>query len=210
MGGVVGNIEMLKNRVLEQAREQAAEILDRAKRVAERDLVYARDEAEEIASQQRARVSPLAEIEGRKTLVDAEMEARRSLLEKKEELVSRIFDEAKSKLEELRGTRAYMDIIGKLIEEGVASIGEGAVIEFGEKDKSIFTPQATSVIESYITEALGADFKLGFRCIGDNISSGVRITSKDGRIIVDNSFSNRLRRLGEELRGEVSEMLLEE
>ncbi len=210
MGGVVGDIEALKGRILKQAQEEAAEILDRASRVAERDLVYAREEAEEIASQQRAKTRSLAEIEGRKTIVDAEMEARRKLLEKKEELVARVFVEAENKLEELRGSKTYMDIVAKLIAEGVASIGQGATVEFGEKDRDIFTSKAISSIESHVTESLGADIQLKFQCVGDHISSGVRIISKDGRVIIDNSFSNLLKRLKEELRGEVAEISLQE
>ncbi len=210
MGGVVGNVEALKDRILKQAQEQAAQILDRARRVAERDLVYAKEEADEIASQQRAKIRPMAEMEGRKTIVDAEMGARRELLEMKEELVSRIFAEAESKLEELRGSKTYMDIVTKLIEEGVVSIGEGAIIEFGEKDRDLFTSKAISSIESLMTKKAGASFQLKFQCVGDHISSGVRIRSKDGRVLIDNSFSNLLKRLKEELRGEVAEILLQD
>ena len=210
MGGVVGDVGTLRDRILKQAQEESSEILDRARRVAERDLVYAKEEADEIVSQQRAKMGPTAEMVGRKTIVDVEMEARRKLLEKKEDLVSRIFAEAESRLEELRGSKTYMDMLTKLIAEGVASMGAGATIEFGEKDRDIFTPEAISSIESRVTTSLGTDLQLKFQCVGEHISSGVRIRSKDGRVIIDNSFSNRLRILKEELRGEVAEMLLQE
>ena len=210
MGGVVGNVDALKEKILKQAQEQAANTLDKAKRASERDLVYAREEAEEIRSQHRAKIHPMAKIEGRKSLMDAEMDARRKLLEKKEELVFRIFAEAESKLEELRGSQAYMDVISKLIEEGVTSISGDVIVEFGEKDKDVLTPDAISSIESHLRKSLGRDFQLQFQCVGDKISSGVIIKSKDKRVIVDNSLSNRLRRLEEERRGEVSEILLKE
>ena len=210
MGGVVGDIGALKEKILKQAQEQAASTIDRAQRVSERDLVYARQEAEEIRSQHRAKIHPMAEVEGRKAIVDAEMEARRKLLEKKEELVSRIFAEAEKKMEETRGSQAYLDIISNLITEGVASIGGDVIIQFGEKDKDIFTPDAVSAIEAHVNESLKSDVQLQFQCVGSSISAGVTVTSKDGRIIVDNSFFNRLRRLKEELRGEVSDILLKE
>lgn len=210
MGGVVGDVEALRTEVLKQAREQAASTLDRAQRVSERDLVYARQEAEEIKSQQRVNVQPMAEMEKKKTIAAAKMEARARLLEKKEELVSRVFAEAENRLEELRGSEAYMDIIRKLIEEGVVSIGGDAIVEFGEKDEGILTPEAVSLIESRVAESLGKHLQLQFRCVDDNISAGVVVRSRDGRAIIDNSFSGRLKRLREELRGEVSEMLLEE
>ena len=210
MAGVVGDVDALRSQILKQAQEQAAEMLDRAQRVLERDLVYAQEEAEEIRSQQRAKVQPMAEMEKRKAIAAAEMEARRKLLEKKEELVSRVFTEAENRLGKLRGSETYMEIISELIEEGVASINGDAIVEFGEEDKGIFTPEAMSAIESRMVESLGKDFQLEFRCVGNNISAGAMIRSKDGRIIIDNSFSSRLRRLREELRGKVSEMLLQE
>jgi len=210
MGRVIGDIEALKGKILEQAREQAVATLDRARRVSERDLVYAKAEADEISSQQRAEIQPRAEMEQRKTLAAAEMEARRNLLEKKEELVSRVFAEAENELEELRGSDAYMDIIFRLIEESADNINGDMIVEFGEKDKDTFTPEVISLIESRIAGSLGTEVRLQFRCAGDTISAGVLIRSEDGRMIIDNSFSGRLNRLKEELRGKVSEMLLEE
>jgi len=210
MGGVVGDVEALRTEILRQAREQAINTLDRAQRVSERDLVYAQQEAEEVKFQQRAKVQPMAEAEKRRTIAAAEMEARRKLLEKKEELVSRIFAEAENRLEQLRGSQAYIDIIYKLIQAGVASIGGDAIVEFGEKDKTIFTPETISSIEFSILKSLGKSLQLQFRCVGNDVSAGVIIRSRDGRAIIDNSFSGRLKRLKEELRGKVSEMLLQE
>lgn len=207
MPEVVGNVEALKNKILEQAREEASNALDRARRIAERDLVYAREEAEEIKAQQRAEVQPLLEAEKKKIVVAAEMEARKKLLEKKEELVDRIFTEAENRLIELRGSKDYVHVISRSIEEAVTTIDADAIVEFGEKDSDIFTPDYISSIESRIGESLGRKLQLQFQCIGGKISAGVIIKSKDGRIIIDNSFSGRLRRLKEEMRGKVSEML---
>ena len=209
MGTVVGDVEALKGRILKQAQEQAAEILDRAKRVSERDIAYAGEEAQELRDQQRSKIDPMADMEGRKTLMGAEMEARRILLEKKDELVARIFAQAESELEKMRGSETYMNMIARSVEEGVASVGAEATVEFGEKDKDIFTPEAISSMESHIAKSLGVEPRLEFRYVGGDIASGVIVKSKNGRIIMDNSFSNRLKRLKEELRGEVAEMLLE-
>ncbi len=207
MAGVVGDVEALKSKILEQAREEALKALDRAKRVAERDLVYAREEAEEIKAQQRAEIQPLLEAERKKTIVAAEMEARKKLLEKKEELVDRIFAEAEKRLIELRGSKDYVDIISRSIEDAVTTINADAIVEFGEKDNDIFAPDDISSIKLRIAESLGRKLQLQFQCVGDKISAGVIVKSKDGRIIIDNSFSGRLRRLKEEMRGKVSEML---
>ncbi len=210
MAGVVGDVEALKSKILEQAREEASKALDRAKRVAERDLVYAQEEVEEIKAQQRAEILPLLEAEKKKIIVAAEMEARKKLLEKKEELVYRIFAEAENRLIQLRGSKDYVYIISRSIEEAVTTINGDAIIGFGEKDSDIFTPDYISSIKSRVAESLGENLQLQFQCVGDKISAGVIIKSKDGKVIIDNSFSSRLRRLKEEMRGKVSEMLLQE
>ena len=209
MDRTIGDVEALKNQIIGQAQEQAAETLDKARRVSERDMVYARQEAEEIRSDNRAEASSLVEAEKKKNIVSAEMEARRKLLEKKEQLVSRIFAEAEDRLAELRGSETYVDIVSGLIEEGVASIGGDAIVEYGAKDRDVFTPEATSLMEARVAKSLGKSLQVQFRSVGGNVSSGVTIRSKDGRIVIDNSFSGRLSRLKEELRGEVSEMLLQ-
>jgi vacuolar-type H+-ATPase subunit E/Vma4 len=210
MGGVVRDVEALKGAVLRKAQNEAESILDRVRRVSERDLAHAREEAEGIRAKHREKVLPMAEMEKRKAMAAVEMEDRRALLEKKEELVSRIFAEAESKLEEMRDSQAYVDIISKLIEECVTSIGDDSTIEFGKKDKDVFTEGLVSCIESQVTRALKIDLRLQFRCVGDDISAGVIVWSQDGRVVVDNSFSTRLRILKEELRGKVCEMLPEE
>lgn len=209
MGGV-GSLETLRSEILKQAREQSLAILDRAQRVAERDLEYAHEEASEIKRQQRAKVQPTLDMEKKKIIAAAEMESRKKLLQKKEELVSRLFAEAESKLEEIRGSSLYIDIIYRSVENGIVSIGNDLIVEFSQKDRDIFTQELMSSIRSRVMERFGPDIDLQFRGVGDDISAGVVIRSKDGKVIMDNSFSSLLRRLKEDLKGEICEILLQE
>ncbi|MBD3182278.1 hypothetical protein GF312_08300 [Candidatus Poribacteria bacterium] len=210
MGGVVGNVDALREEILRRAKEQAAEIIERAERVAKRDMAYAKKEVREIAQQHKARVQPMAEMEKRKTLVTAQMQSRRNLLEKKDQLVSSIFSEAEKKLEEMRGSREYSDLMLRLLTDGINSIDGDVVIEYGDKDKDFFTSQNISSIKSIAKESLDKKSDLEFRNVGDSISAGVIIKSANGRIVIDNSFTELLRRLKDEIRGKVSEILLQE
>jgi len=208
MGGV-GNIETLRNEILRQAKEQASAIVDREKRVAERDLEFAREDAKTVREQERSKLQPLVDTEEKKISSAAEMEARRMLLKKKEELVSRLFADVEHKLEEMRNSDLYINIVSKSIESGFKTIGESLIVEFGEKDKNLFTNKVISSIKSKVSESLGTNVELKFQSAGDSISSGVVIKSKDGRIVIDHSFSNLMKRLEEELRGKISEILLQ-
>ncbi|MEK7399070.1 MAG: V-type ATP synthase subunit E [Candidatus Poribacteria bacterium] len=206
----VGSLETLRDQILKQAKEQASAVIEREQRIAEHDLEFAKEDADKIKEQQKARIQSLVDIEKRKILASAEMESRRMLLEKKEELVSNIFAEAETKLEEMRGSKLYIDAVTKSIENAVDNIGDNLIVEFSEKDKSIFIKDLISSIESDISKAVGKNVKLEFRSSGENISAGVIIKSKDGRIIIDNTFSNLIKRLEEDIRGKVSEILLQE
>jgi len=208
MGGV-GNIETLRSEILRQAKEQASAIVDREKRVAERDLEFAREDAKTVREQERSKLQPLVDTEEKKISSAAEMEARRMLLKKKEELVSRLFADVEHKLEEMRNSDLYINIVSKSIESGFKTIGGSLIVEFGEKDKNLFTNKVISSIKSKVSESLGTNVELKFQSAGDSISSGVMVKSKDGRIVIDHSFSNLMKRLEEELRGKISEILLQ-
>ncbi|HGE70349.1 TPA: hypothetical protein ENX78_05895, partial [Candidatus Poribacteria bacterium] len=153
MGGV-GNIETLRNEILRQAKEQASTIVEREQRIAERDLEYAREDAKAIREQERAKLQPLIETEKKKISSSAEMEARRILLEKKEELVSKLFADVEHKLEQMRGSDSYVDLIAKSIENGFETIGSELIVEYGEKDKEIFSDSFISKIKSRISKSL--------------------------------------------------------
>jgi V/A-type H+-transporting ATPase subunit E len=206
----VGSLETLRDQILKQAKEQASAVIEREQRIAEHDLEFAKEDVDKIKEQQKARIQSLVDIEKRKILASAEMESRRMLLEKKEELVSNIFAEAETKLEEMRGSKLYIDAVTKSIENAVDNIGDNLIVEFGEKDKSVFKKDLISSIESSVSKAVGKNVKLEFKPSGENISAGVIIKSKDGRMIIDNTFSNLIKRLEEDIRGKVSEILLQE
>ncbi len=209
MGGV-GNIETLRNEIIRQAKEQASVIVEREQRIAERDLEYAREDAKAIQEQERSKLQPLVETEKKKISSSAEMEARRILLEKKEELVSKLFADVEQRLEQMRNSDNYVDIIARSIENGFETIGNDLVVEYSEKDKEIFSDNFISKIKSRISKSIGVKVNIEFQSSNDIMSAGVIIKSRDGRIVIDDSFSNLIKRLKEELRGKVSEILLQE
>jgi len=206
----VGSLETLRDQILKQAKEQASAVIEREQRIAERDLEFAKEDVDKIKEQQKVKIQSLIDVEQRKILASAEMESRRMLLEKKEELVSKIFAEAETKLEEMRGSELYINVVTKSIENAVANIGDSLIVEFGEKDKSIFKKDLISSIESNVSKSVGKNVQLEFKPSNENISAGIIIKSKDGRMIIDHTFSNVIKRLEEDIRGKVSEILLQE
>jgi V/A-type H+-transporting ATPase subunit E len=208
MGGV-GSIDNLRSEILKQAKEQSAALLEREKRIAERDLEFAKEDAEKFKEQQKIKAQSVVDMEKRKIIASAEMEARRILLEKKEDLVSKLFIEAKTKLEEMRGSDLYINVVSKSIENAASAIGENLIVEFCENDKAVFTRDIMFSIKSRVSKAFGSDIDIEFKCIGNNISAGVIIKSKDERLVIDNSFSSLIKRLEEDIRGNVSEILLD-
>jgi len=208
--GRIGNIEALREEILNQAKEQASAALEREQRISERDLSYAKEDAEKIKSEYLAKQKSVEDVESRKYRSSTEMEARRMQLQKKDELVSRLFDDIELKLEEMRGSKAYLDIIKRSIMDAVSSIGNSLLVEYGENDKDIFNKNVNASIQSDISNALGNNVSLKFAQSKEDIPAGVIIKSSDGRMIVDSSFPSLMRGLKEEMRGKVSEILLKE
>ena len=200
----IEDIKSFTNEIISQARKEAESIIDRAKRAAEHDIRFAREDAEAIREEYKAQTKKLALQEERKVFTEARQEARQKLWQKKQELVSKAFDTAEKKIRKFRNSSGYRDSLIALAREGVEGIGEGKMtVLVNPEDVEFFTNELLSEMESNLS-----DVELEV-CPEPNISAGVIIMSNDGRVIVENSYTARLERLREDLRGKVAELLLE-
>jgi len=201
----IENINSLTNEIINQSKKEAEAIVDRAKRAAEHDIRFAHEDAEAIRKEYRTKAKKLALQEERKVFTQAHQNARKMLWQKKQELVSKVFDEAEKELKEFRNSPDYRESLITLTKEGIEGIGRGKMKVFiNPKDEKFFTDELIKELESSLPDVV-------LEIVHDNdISAGVTIVSQDGKVVYENSYSDRLERLKDELRGKVAEMLLEE
>jgi vacuolar-type H+-ATPase subunit E/Vma4 len=124
-------------------------------------------------------------------LSEARRASSRNILNAKEELIETCFAQAREHLRTLTG-QEYHDIMTRLIKESLALIGDSGVATLTrEEDKAILSSFPHLTVKPKLAPGLG----------------GLIIESKDGKIVVDNTFEAILKRHKEDIRTEVANIL---
>jgi len=183
-------IEEILSKIREDADREASNILDNARREVEQKVKEAEDKARAKANEILKRAE--REIENRKKaeLAKIRQEVKREILNKKEEIIQICFKEALERLRNLSG-KDYEKLVEKLIKRGAKEIGkECTIIPSREEDSKIAK-------------------KLGLKVSKNRVrsSGGVVIVSDDGKVSVDNTFEEILKREEASLRMKIGNLL---
>ena len=201
--------DKISETILKDAREKAKTIVDQAeksaKSIIENRRQSARQTAEKYVYSLLKRSENEAAIIKGKVATDIKKKASWIVLSEKDRLVTKVLNEAKSRLMNLQKTKKYQPIIEKLIVEAGTVLGGGALeIMLNENDKSL--PLKLKELEKQITEKTGSKTQL--QLSKQQIkTAGVTVKTKDGRIFVDNTFEAILRRRERELRLKTARIL---
>ncbi len=174
-----------RERLLEEARKRAQEILQRAEA-----------EAAELVETHRRIVE--AEVEAARVRAQgtARLRAASLVLAAKDEQLHAVFEQAREELVRLtRDPSRYEAVLQALLREAVAAFQGPVVVECAEQD--LPTVQAA-------LQALGRDAEVR---PNPEVWGGVRVQSPDGRFVVENTLSSRLERGKQVLLAEVADIL---
>jgi len=205
MSNISRGLASITKEILEDAERDARNIISRAEAEAERILKHAKEEAErryeEIIKKGKERIKD----KKRQAISLFELETKNNLLEAKEEIIEEVYDEAIKRLRRYTCTEEYTNCILRLIREASRQINSDAlIIRLNERDHQILTKKRLDELSRKLgVKIIKSDEKIN--CIG-----GVVVTSLDGKIIVDNTFENRLRILKDSLRTKIAKILFEE
>lgn len=169
-----------------------AKTLSDAKAEAEKILNEARKNSESIAEQRRAQSEKELSEEKLRSIASARLEAKRKLLEARDEVLKKYEDEALRYLKEFAHSPQYKDFLWKMAKDGVAKIGNGAIVEVNASDMKLLG-------------TAGIDFKVSPKpidCIGGTI-----VSSTDGKRRVDNTLESIFNERKEDLRLKLSEQV---
>lgn len=181
----------------EQCRSECQAIFQEAHRQAEEIVRRAEEEAEEIRHSKREKVIAAAESEAAAMLYSARLRAKNLAVEVKESVLEDAFKKAGEEAGRLRESGDYQRIFTTLLEEALASIGEGGVLHVDPRDRA--------VAEKAIEETGNADrmaIQEDLQCLG-----GLVVSDREGRINIVNTFDERLKRARERLKLEVTSVL---
>jgi V/A-type H+-transporting ATPase subunit E len=137
-----------------------------------------------------------AESAKRQIIGAAELEARNAQLKALERAVNEAFEQATKKISDSRG-EDYEQALGRLIQEGLEVIGQGAVVRCAPRDRQVVAsaikklPRAKVTLDEKPVETVG----------------GVIMATVDGSVRFDNTLEARLERMRPTLRKEVAALL---
>ena len=198
--------------LIERVYQRRKEILAEAEREARRIRRAAEEEAKRIKGEAEKASKLIIDRRLRaareRILGEAEMEGRRKLMEAREELVSRVFEEATKRIESLindEGRRdEYLEILSKLIAEAVEKIGGSEfIVSANERDLELLKRNLGKIRRSLPSRELKLTLsEEPIECLG-----GVVVESGDRLKVYNNTLDGRLLRVRRLLSAKVAERL---
>ncbi len=187
-------IETIIDKINKETSENINKILKASKLESQKVITKAKNDLARELLQEQKKTEKNMEITRNIHLSNARRIARRTVLGKKEELINECFYQAKAQLKQLSGDE-YRTTIRKLITEGVKLIGnETIVIPSKDDDLGVIKEFSNLTLSNERTGAIG----------------GIILKSKDGKIIVNNTFDAILERYKDDIRTEVANALFSE
>ncbi len=207
----MGASEIVK-RIMEDAREEQERILREAREQVEARLNSAKADIEARKKQyidaERARAAENKE----RIIRSKRLAAKKLRWEMEEAAIKRVFDESLKRLPQIKESGfksiTYSDILAGLIKEGVMSITGGTG---NEELEVLLSADDTSFVTDEILDAIaretGGDIKITISKERIKTAGGVIVRRTDGKIEVNNTFEERMKRLSSELREHVARTL---
>jgi len=127
-------------------------------------------------------------------------------LSEKEPLVTSVLEEVMNKLKVFSQSGNYLPFLQKLIvDTGIALGGEKLEVILSEQDETL--PLEASMLTKNIIEKTGKEIELMISNTKIKSFGGCVVRTHDGRIIIDNTFSDILKRREREFRFEIAKIL---
>jgi vacuolar-type H+-ATPase subunit E/Vma4 len=184
--------QKLRDEILNDAKRKAERTLTRAKRDAAKAHEQAADEQKTEREQALARATERADARCRAILATVSQEVRQRRLRARENIIEQCLDEALAGAAGLSGDDAKTSL-GGLLAEAVQALGPGeAVVRV--------RPEDAAAISAEFLSSLGVDPATLTVQTDESLGGGVIVESADGRRQFDNTYATRRERLREQLR----------
>lgn len=189
---------MLKDRssiqaeILGSAEREGAELIDRAKRVVDRQALDAGREAEEILEAARQRANALLARERQNLLAQAVAEGRNLRLSKQNWYFEQIFSEVLQRLAAMPRDEAYLTVLKELAAEAAASLGVAEAVVRGNREDRDFLLEGDGLakLTAHVQDACGSDLALTLAEEPIDATGGLVLESADGRTAYYNTFDD--------------------
>ena len=193
------NAEEIRKVIHSEIAYETKEILERAKKEVAEVLKNANDETQK--AKHKASVELDRQINNIKDKVFSaiNLEKKRIALGEKSKLIEEIFVQIKLQAENFRNSNDYRDFLKKAIVEAAQVIDSFSLdILYSSPDEKMINAEFQEELRDFCRNKLSKDILLSF-IKSDFKDIGFIVQSKDGRVIFDNTFASRLRRVYDDI-----------
>ena len=195
-------LEQTVNKVLLQAESDLISNIDAAYDDAVKQLISSKNnmvfDYDKIVDDARKQAEKLK----RQVVGNSRLSARNRQLVLIEEAVGIAFEKAKAKIDSVRYGDKYASMMKKLLEDGLNAVNtEEVVVECDGKDGDVVKK---------IASELERNVNVKIKVVGEaiNVLGGLRIMSKDGSMVYDDTLDSRIERLKPIIRKDIAAMFM--
>jgi V/A-type H+-transporting ATPase subunit E len=193
-------IDALRQAILNQARQQARQLLREAQSEVQGVERRAREKAEEIRQEILVQGRHETTLEKQRQISAARLEVHREELSRREDQITGVFAAANERLEQVRHSDAYPQILQRLTVEAAAALGGGELrVAANREDAELLTGGFLARAARELEEESSLTRRPGFL----EARAGVLVETADGHMRFDNTFDARLDRFRDQLRARV-------
>ena len=197
-------IAKIKERILEEAREEKEKIISDANAQAQNIVKQYEQKAKDILDDILEKAGKTAEEKRRRILSMAQLENRKQLLLAKQQIIDEVFEKAKATLQNMPDDK-YQNLIANMLINSVITGNEVVVIS--EHDKNNITPEFIQKINNTLI-GMGKQGNLKISQTPGHMIGGFILKSQD--LEVNSTFDSLIDMEREELETEIAKILFEE
>ncbi|HQA59739.1 MAG: V-type ATP synthase subunit E [Tepidanaerobacteraceae bacterium] len=197
-------IAKIKERILEEAREEKEKIISDANAQAQNIVKQYEQKAKDILDDILEKAGKTAEEKRRRILSMAQLENRKQLLLAKQQIIDEVFERAKTSLKNVP-LEKYQTLIENMLLSSVITGNEEIII--AEHDKNRITPDFIQKINNTLS-GMGKQGNLRISKTYGNMIGGFVLKSQD--LEINSTFDSLIDIEREELETEIAKILFEE
>ena len=202
----------LEAQLIEKIVEKRKSIMARAEQKTKKIMASAEEEVKKIRAESEKQIISLVGSELRavrdRIVGNAELEGRRMLMQTRQELLSKVFDDAERRLEEMAEGMSsdYTTILVKLISESISAIGgEVFFVTANERDLTYLKKNLKTISRDLKKDLGDITIKLDDDPI--DISGGVIVRNNDATKTYYNTLKGKLDNVRSRIEAKVAQVL---
>ena len=193
---VWGHVELLCRAVAEEGRQEAEQILTQARADAAGIISAARNRADNEFQEALLARKRDAYAEAKRIVDSAELEVKKRIMTFREETTGEILGALQQRLQAYRSEPGYAGFLLSLVKEGLDHLpGESFIVEMNAADVGVLEGELKKL-------AAERSFHIEVESLPSG-EVGVRVITRDRRLLYDNSFAARLKRSEDQIRQEI-------